>query len=245
MKKSLLLIVPVLLVGLVSCGQRKKNSSLESTIVSENSQALSSESISVNPNQGIIDADIALLNSNVKLTETRKSIDIVKDGITYYSSYVVTYYDEANGYTYVSTRESGYNNFDVATQKYSKTTEVYYDGYSSYTSSDDKVFVKRDEVTTNTFLKTGLNFEKASNVEIEISGSEHTLKGKITKDNIASFYGKAIAGVEEISFVVYTDGVEIEEIEIKYVQNGYSVTQDTKFSVSEKKITLPTTIRKA
>lgn len=234
MKKILLLSV-LLLIVMVGC---------------KNPSSSSSEDISSDTSSSVVSEDkfssevrerLKAISEN-NLTETRYSYTIRKDGVTYYDSYTVSYYDEVNNYESILITTRRHNDFSTPEGFTTINKTIYYDGFYSYTSRDDGVYLKESCKKEISFYELGFDFEKCDSLEIKDSS---VMDGVVSGANVNGFYYKTLNDVSSISVSIEMSGNSLQEISLSYIQNGYTIDEKIKYSENPHTISLPKVIKNA
>ena len=226
--KKILLLSSLLLLMIVGCKNPSSSDSVSSSTSEDKFQLEVRERLQ------------AL--EGIKFTETRHSYSIKKDNVTYYDSYEVSYFDEKNNYESKLITINKYNDFSTPEGSSTIVKTIYYDGFYSYTSQEDGVYLKESCKRSLGLYELGFDFERCDSFEIK---DNQTMIGVVSEMNVSSFYGKELSGVTDFTVTIIGTQNDLQEISMSYTKQGYSIKESIKYSDNPHMISLPKLVKNA
>lgn len=234
MKNKYLLLGFALL--LASCGETPSESVVESSNIEESS--------TVDTSMAELNAEIELLNNAANPYTIRDSLTILKDGTIYLSTFSRIEYDSTNGIYYTIYQENGYADLNDNSSYYTSSKTTYYDGYDSYTLDSDDMYVKKEEAKDIKDLEIEFDFSLVEDLSFKKEGFRNTLSGIVKSANANTFLSKQGKDISDIEFKSYSNGETLQELEFRYVQNGFTVIRSVEYTYLNVTLVLPKNIKK-
>ena len=234
MKNKYLLLGFALL--LASCGETPSESVVESSNIEESS--------TVDTSMAELNAEIELLNNAANPYTIRDSLTILKDGTIYLSTFSRIEYDSTNGIYYTIYQENGYADLNDNSSYYTSSKTTYYDGYDSYTLDSDDMYVKKEEAKEIKDLEIEFDFSLVEDLSFKKEGFRNTLSGIVKAANANTFLSKQGKDISDIEFKSYSNGETLQELEFRYVQNGFTVIRSVEYTYLNVTLVLPKNIKK-
>ena len=234
MKNKYLLLGFALL--LASCGETPSESIVESSNIEESS--------TVDTAMAELNAEIELLNNADNPYTIRDSVTIMKDGTIYLSAFSRIEYDSTNGIYYTIYQENGYADLNNNSSYYTSSKTTYYDGYDSYTLDSDDMYVKKEEAKEIKDLEIGFDFSLVENFSLSKDGFKNVLSGVVKAANANTFLSKQGKDISDIEFKSYSNGETLQELEFRYVQNGFTVIRSIEYTYLNVTLVLPKNIKR-